>query len=70
MAAGPAALEEIDVEKHTARQISTLVGRELGLSEPESLTPAQVVVQGKERVLRHFLREKRLMVVAPAVARC
>ena len=52
MAADPTSLEEIDVERHTARQISALVGRELGLPEPEKLTPAQVVVQGKEQTLR------------------
>ena len=52
MAAGPTSLEEIDVGRHTARQISALVGRELGLPEPEKLTPAQVVVHGKEQALR------------------
>lgn len=52
MAADPRVLEEIDVERHTARQISTLIARELGLPEPESLTPSEVVVQGKERALR------------------
>jgi len=52
MAAGPTSLEEIDVGRHTARQISALVGRELGLPEPEKLTPAQVVVHGKEQTLR------------------